>query len=117
MLAKKIKYKVRQSILKIAFDLNFLQIDIDTVEQKLVEHLIIFSIQRPDIAYSSSVLKLAIHILITYLPFRNFDSYSSEEFDFEVYSLIVNLVMTSNHLPYFIQNEFDEISWRLNFFD
>jgi hypothetical protein len=54
-----------------------------------------------------------------YLPYQDHDTpdFSLEPLEFEVFSLFTNLVLTTGHLPYFLSNDIDEISWRLKFFD
>lgn len=43
-----------------------------------------------------------------------FDNY---QFEYEIFGIFANLALTSHHLPCIFQNEYDEISWRLKFFD
>ena len=85
----------------------------------MIDVLGTFSIYRSDIGFLAGLEKILAQILIVFLPYQELDSsnFNIEGLENQIFTLFSNLVLTSNHLPYFYMNDYDEISWRLDFFD
>lgn len=58
-------------------------------------------------------------ILLVQLPYQDYSTpdFSLVALEQEIFSLFSNLVLSIGHLPYFLVNDIDEVSWRLKFFD
>ena len=115
--------KIKQKTQKLLRNLSMIFVEYDIEEvlffEMIIDILGIFSIYRPDIGYMAGLEKILGNLLIVYIPYQDTKSndFNKDAFENEIFSLLSNIILTSNHLPHFYLNNYDEISWRLNFFD
>ena len=69
----------------------------------MIDVLGTFSFYRPDIGFLSGLEKILAHIILVFLPFQELDSsdFNIEGLENQIFTLFSNMVLTSNHMPYF----------------
>lgn len=101
-------------------DIEDHEIPPDVFKSVLTSVLGAYSEFRPDVGFIAGLEKIAAHFLLIFLPYQNFETedFSLEGIEYEIFKLLCTLTMSeSHHLSSFLMSDFDEISWRLDYFD